>query len=142
MTAPEAESLMEETDTAQPANFALQVALADLWRSWGIVPDAIVGHSAGEVASVYLSGALSWEDAIRVIYHRSRIQQQTTGQGKLAAVGLSLEEAQRALEGFQDRVSIAAINSPSAVTLVGEAEALEAVVAPLQARGSSCASCG
>ncbi|HEX2324051.1 MAG TPA: type I polyketide synthase, partial [Chloroflexota bacterium] len=135
MTAPEAESLMEETDTAQPANFALQVALADLWRSWGVVPDAIVGHSAGEVASVYLSGALSWEDAIRVIYHRSRIQQQTTGQGKLAAVGLSLEEAQRALEGFQDRVSVAAINSPSAVTLVGEAEALEAVVAPLQARG-------
>jgi acyl transferase domain-containing protein len=135
MTAAESASRMDETDTAQPANFALQVGLAALWRSWGIVPDAVVGHSAGEVAAAYVAGALSWEDAVRVIFHRSRLQQQTTGLGRLAAVGLPVEEAQRALQGYEGLVSVAAVNSPGAVTLAGEGSALEAVVQPLQARG-------
>lgn len=69
----EEQSLLEETEFAQPAIFALQVGLTALWKSWGIKPDAIVGHSAGEVAAAYASGALSIEQAVRVIYHRSRI---------------------------------------------------------------------
>lgn len=138
MLADETASRMHETQIAQPANFALQVALADLWKSWGIVPDAIVGHSAGEAAAFYAAGVLSLEAAVRVIYQRSRLQHRTTGQGKLVAVGVSLAEAQRLVAGHADRVSIAAINSPSAVTLGGDPDALDAIVAPLQAQQIFC----
>lgn len=134
----ENESRMSETEVAQPANFVIQVALTEVWRSWGIQPDAIVGHSAGEVAAAYAAGALSLEEAVRVIYHRSRLQQLTTGQGKLAAVGLSEDEAKLAIGPLADRVSIAAINSPDAVTLVGEEEALKSVTDKLEAQGVFC----
>ncbi|REK71362.1 SDR family NAD(P)-dependent oxidoreductase [Paenibacillus paeoniae] len=138
MMAKEPESRMGETEVAQPANFAIQVALAELWRSWGIVPEAIVGHSAGEVAAAYIAGAMSLEEAARVIYHRSRLQQKTTGQGKMAAIGLSLEEAERRLARTEGAVSIAAINSPSAVTLVGEPEALRTLTDKLESEGIFC----
>jgi acyl transferase domain-containing protein/aryl carrier-like protein len=138
MLADEGQSRMGDTELAQPANFALQVGLAELWRSWGIEPDAIVGHSAGEVAAAYVAGAMSLPEAVRVIYHRSRLQQTTTGQGKLVAVGLPLEEAKGLLKGSEDRVSVAAINSPHAVTLVGDPEALENIVQRLQANDVFC----
>lgn len=131
----ESESRMEETEVSQPANFAIQVALAELWHSWGIQPDAIVGHSAGEVAAAYIAGAMSFEEAVRVIYHRSRLQQKTTGQGKLVAVGLPLEEAKELINDYQDQVSIAAINSPSAVTLVGDPKTLQLLTQTLEEKG-------
>jgi acyl transferase domain-containing protein/aryl carrier-like protein len=127
LRATEEESRISETEVGGPTNFAIQVALAELWRSWGIQPDAVVGHSVGEVASYYLAGALSLEDAICVIYHRSRLQQRTTGLGRMLAVGMTTETLNQAIHerGVEDRVSIAAINSPSSVTLVGDAEILE-----------------
>lgn len=131
----EASSRMEETEVAQPANFFVQVGLTEWWRSMGIVPDAIVGHSAGEAAAAYAAGVMSLSEAVRVIYQRSRLQQLTTGQGKLAAVGLSEAEVRTRLVGLEDRVSFAAINSPSSVTLVGDPDALEDVVAPLREAG-------
>ena len=127
MLADEASSRMAETAVAQLANFALQVALVALWRTWGIEPSAVVGHSTGEVAAAYVAGALTWGDAVRVVFHRSRLQQQTTGQGQMMAVELPLEDAWRLLEGNEERISIAAINSPTAVTLVGDSQALEEV---------------
>jgi acyl transferase domain-containing protein len=132
LTSSEASSRMEETEVAQPANFAIQVALAELWRSWGIQPDAIIGHSTGEVAAHYLAGALSLEDAVRVIYHRSRLQQTTSGSGRMLAVGMTSETLNQAVHDAGGRVSIAAINSPSAVTLVGEASVLEDVARQLE----------
>jgi len=135
LLANEAESRMEETEVAQPANFAIQVALAELWRSWGIVPDAIVGHSAGEAAAQYLAGALSFEEAIRVIYHRSRLQQRTSGQGRMLAVGMTPETLNQAVNDAGEGVSIAAINSPSAVTVVGEAAVLESMASQLETFG-------
>lgn len=128
-------SRMEETEISQPANFIIQVALTALWASWGIRPAAIVGHSAGEAAAVLAAGAMNLDDACRVIYHRSRLQQTTTGQGKLVAVGLSLAEAREAMRGCEDKVSIAAVNSPGAVTLVGDEASLDIVVRPLEQRG-------
>lgn len=125
MQADEEHSRISETQIAQPASFALQVGLAELLRSWGITPDAIIGHSAGEVAAAYCAGVYSLEDAITIIYHRSRLQHKTTGQGKLLAVGLSLNDAKTALKGFEDNISIAAVNSPHAVTIVGEREILD-----------------
>ncbi|MEW9701474.1 SDR family oxidoreductase [Paenibacillus sp. SI8] len=138
MMANEAESRMEETAIAQPANFLLQVGLAALWRSWGICPTAIVGHSAGEVAAAYEAGAMSLEDAVRVIYHRSRLQQKTTGQGRLVAIGLPLHEVLPILETYSDRVSLAAINSPNSVALAGETAVLEEIEAYYKELGIFC----
>jgi acyl transferase domain-containing protein/acyl carrier protein len=135
LMADESQSRMAETEVAQPANFALQIGLAELWRSWGIHPDAVVGHSAGEAAAAYVSGALSWDDAIAVVYHRSRLQQLTSGQGRMLAVGLSLEAALEALVGYEDRVSVAAVNGPTAVALVGDAATLEIIASRLEQDG-------
>lgn len=126
----ETSSRMGETDVAQPANFAIQVALAEQLGQFGIHPDAVVGHSAGEVAAHYLAGLLSFEQAVHVIYHRSRLQQRTRGLGRMLAVGLDAESLMQALDEktrdeFGHRVSIAAINSPSAVTIAGDAEVLD-----------------
>lgn len=132
MNKDEAESRMIETEVSQPANFLLQVALTALWRSYGIVPDAIIGHSAGEVAAAYEAGAMTLDEAVRLIYHRSRLQQKTTGMGRLVAIGLPMEQVKQAMVGYEDRVSFAAINSPSSVTLVGDPQALEKIVEPLQ----------
>ncbi|MBV9689307.1 MAG: type I polyketide synthase [Ktedonobacteraceae bacterium] len=132
LTTAETDSRMQETEVAQPTNFALQVALAELWRSWGTQPDAVVGHSAGEIAAHYLAGALSFEDAVCVIYHRSRLQQRTSGSGCMLAVGMTPETLNQAIHDVGDHVSIAAINSPSAVTLVGDAPVLEDMARQLE----------
>lgn len=125
LLADEAASRIEETEVAQPANAMLQLGLAALWRAWGIVPEVIVGHSVGEIAAAHVAGILSLEDTMKVAFHRSRLQQQATGKGRMMAVGLSADEARRLLNGYEDRVSIGAINSPSSVTLSGDAQALE-----------------
>ncbi|MBO0801398.1 MAG: acyltransferase domain-containing protein, partial [Blastocatellia bacterium] len=138
LLADESRSRMSEAEVAQPANFALQVALAALWRSWGIEPDAIIGHSAGEVAAIHVAGVMNLEEAVRVIFHRSRLQQRATGKGKMAAVGLSLAEAERAIEGYEDRVSLAAINSPMSVTLSGDADAIEEIARTLELKEVFC----
>ena len=121
----EEDSRMTITEIAQPANFVIQVALAKLWEKWGVKPDAVIGHSVGEVSAAYLSGALSLEDGILVIYHRSRLQQATANNdGAMLAVGLSEENALELISDCDD-VSIAAINSGEAVTLSGNEESLK-----------------
>ena len=129
------QSRLAQTAIAQPALFALQVGLAALWRSWGIVPDAVVGHSVGEVAAAQISGVLSLDDAIRVVFHRGRLMQQATGQGKMAAVELAWEEAERVLVGYEERLALAALNSPTSVVLSGDEAALTEVLHTLAQRG-------
>ncbi|MBC2601357.1 type I polyketide synthase [Puniceicoccus vermicola] len=131
MLASEADSRMTRTEVAQPANFVLQVALARLWQSWGIEPSAIVGHSVGEVSAAYLSGVHTLEEAVAVSYHRSRLQQQEAGKGKMLAVGLSEEGVAPYLEGVEG-VSVAAINSFASVTLSGDSEALQSIASRLE----------
>lgn len=135
MLASEEDSRMAETEVAQTANFAIQIGLAELWRSWGIEPDAIVGHSTGEVAAQYLTGALSFEDAVKVNYYRSSLQQRTTGKGKMLAVGMTPETLSMAVNDAGPLVSVAAINSPSAVTLAGDAGILESMASQLETFG-------
>ncbi len=122
-------SRMAETEFAQPANFAIQVALAEQLGHFGIAPDAVIGHSAGEVAAHHLAGLLTFEQAIEVIYHRSRLQQRTSGQGRMLAVGLDAEALMQTISGtvldeFGRRVSVAAINSPSSITVAGDGDLL------------------
>ena len=133
MLADSSDARMGETRISQPANFALQVGLSALLESWGISPGYIVGHSTGEVAAAYVSGMLSLEDAVRVIFYRSSLQQRMTGTGKMAAVGLPEEYARAKIADWADRVGIAAVNSPRSVTLSGEAAALKEVQDVLEA---------
>ncbi|MFV8781301.1 SDR family NAD(P)-dependent oxidoreductase [Microbulbifer sp. SA54] len=123
------------TFIAQPAIFACQYALAELMASWGIKPDAVVGHSAGEVAAAYVAGALSFDDAIKVIYHRSSLQHTTEGLGKMLAVALTEDELKPLLAGIEDRVSIAAINSDDALTLAGDEGELAKIAEKLDEEG-------
>ncbi len=134
LAADESQSRLDQTEIAQPAIFALQVGLAALWRSWGIVPDAVVGHSVGEVAAAHVSGALNLEDALTVIYHRGRLMERATGKGKMASVELPLAEAESVLQNHTDRLAIAAINGPTTTVLSGESAALEEVLQSLQQR--------
>jgi acyl transferase domain-containing protein/acyl carrier protein len=133
-----ARSRLNEVDIIQPALFAMQVALAALWRSWGIEPQAVVGHSLGEVAAVYVAGALSLDDAVRVVCHRSRLFTRTIGQGAMAAVELSVEDARGVLVGCEDRVSIAASNGPTSTVLSGDPAALATVLDELRRRDVFC----
>ena len=130
----EASSRMDQTEVAQPALFAIQTALAALWRTWGVVPDGLIGHSVGEVAAAHLSGILSLENAVKVIYHRSRLMQQATGLGKMAAVDLPLEDLREITKGLEDQLSIGAHNSHTSHVLSGKEEAIDAVLAKLAER--------
>ena len=99
LAADEKSSRLNRVDVIQPTIFAMQVSLATLWRSFGVEPDAVVGQSLGEIAAACVAGALSLEDAASVICRRSQLVKGTTGKGAMAVVGLSLEEARRALSG-------------------------------------------
>lgn len=128
---PEEVSRVKETNIAQTANFVVQVGLTKLMEHYGITPDAVVGHSVGEVTSLYISGALTLEDALTVSYHRSRLQHTTEGKGSMLAVGLSEADVMEHLNGYDD-VSIAAINSNKAVTLAGEDASLQELLAKFE----------
>lgn len=137
MTASDSASRMTEYEVAQPANFLLQVCLAKLLQSWGIVPDCVVGHSAGEVAAAHIAGALSLEDSVTLIYHRSNLQQRASGQGRIVAIGITPKEMHELVDS-SDHISIAAINSPRLVALSGNQESLERLVSPLRKKGVFC----
>ncbi|MFB7618778.1 amino acid adenylation domain-containing protein [Kitasatospora sp. NPDC056181] len=133
LAADETHSRMAETWLAQPANFAVQVGLAALWRSRGVRPDAVVGHSTGEVAAFYEAGVYDLADAVKVVVHRSRLQQRLAGTGGMLAVALPEAEAVRRLRPYGDAVSVAAVNSPASLTLAGDATALAELAAALTA---------
>ncbi len=135
LNAPEATSRLGETEIAQPAIFALQVALAALWKSWGFEPAGVVGHSVGEIAALHVAGALDLDTAVRIVYHRARIMQRATGQGAMAAVTLSEAEAEPLVRRFGDTLSVGAVNSPRGVVLSGARGALDQALADLESRG-------
>ncbi|AAK81287.1 acyl transferase domain-containing protein/acyl carrier protein [Clostridium acetobutylicum] len=127
LMASEDKSKLGETLYAQPANFALQIALTEVWKSLGVIPSAIVGHSVGEVAAAFEAGIFSFEDAMKVIIERSRWINETEGKGTMLAAGISEEEAKSLLEKYKQGMSIAVINSSKSVTLSGKREVLESI---------------
>ena len=131
-------SRLHEIHVVQPTLFAVEVALAALWQSWGIQPDAVVGHSMGEVAAACVAGALTIEDAARVISLRSQLLRRVSGKGGMAAVELSLEDTARAIAGYETRLSIAVSNSPSSTVISGDVDAIDEVLASLQSRDVFC----
>jgi acyl transferase domain-containing protein/NADPH:quinone reductase-like Zn-dependent oxidoreductase/acyl carrier protein len=125
-------------DVIQPMLFTLQVGLAGLWRSWGVVPDAVIGHSMGEVAAAHIAGALTLEDAALIAVVRSRMLRKVgaTG-GGMAIVGRSYAAA-RSLVGDEPDVSIAASNGPESTVLTGALEPLRRIVERLSRADEFC----
>lgn len=132
------DSRMQETSIAQPCLFALQVALAAVWESKGIVPAVVVGHSVGEIAAAYLSGSLRFSDACLVAIHRGRTMDAASSKGAMIAVGLSVEEAKVWIQDVADRVSIAAVNGPTSLTVSGCAESIGDLRQRLDQAGIFC----
>ena len=131
-------SWLEHIDKLQPVLFTVQVALAALWQAWAGPPDAVVGHSLGEVAAAHVAGILTLDDAAQVICHRSRLLRRVAGQGAMAVVGLSAADAEAAIADYADRVSVAVINSNQSTVISGEPGAVDAVLATLEARNVFC----
>jgi acyl transferase domain-containing protein/acyl carrier protein len=130
----EAQTRVNETYVAQPAIFAIQTALCRLWESWGIRADAVLGHSLGEVAAAHYAGVLTLKDAVALIYHRSRLQQLTAGEGRMLAVSMPVADIEPIVAEFGGAISIAAYNSPESVTLSGDTDALQKAADRLTAR--------
>lgn len=138
LCSPDIAAYLEQIDFVQPALFAMQVALAELWRSWGIEPAGVIGHSMGEVAAAHIAGVLSLEAAAQVICLRSQLMKTVSGKGAMYSVDLSYDDALASIQGYEDRISIAVSNSPRSTVLSGEPAALEEVVAALRSRDILC----
>ncbi|GAA2124628.1 type I polyketide synthase [Actinomadura napierensis] len=121
---------LDRVDVVQPALFAVMVSLARLWESAGVRPAAVVGHSQGEIAAACVSGALSLDDAAKVVSLRSRALRKVAGSGGMASVPLPADEID-----LPARVWTAAVNGPSATVVAGDADALDDLVARLQGEG-------
>ncbi|MDX2695320.1 beta-ketoacyl synthase N-terminal-like domain-containing protein, partial [Streptomyces ipomoeae] len=124
---------LDHSDVVQPTLFAVMVALTELWRSHGIEPDAVTGHSLGEIPAAAVAGGLTLRDAARVTVAWCKEQQKLNGRGYMAAVALSADETERRLEGRRDRLCIAAINGPKSVVVSGETDAITELVTELRA---------
>ncbi len=122
-------NLLDQTAYTQPALFALEYALAELWQSWGIKPSVVLGHSVGEYVAACVAGMMSLEDGLKLIAARGRLMQALPGeQGAMAAIFAEEEKVAAALAGYEDRVSIAALNDPNNIVISGEKSAVEEIV--------------
>ncbi|MFI7195819.1 SDR family NAD(P)-dependent oxidoreductase [Nocardia nova] len=129
---------LERTTFAQPALFATGVAAARLWQSWGMRPDAVIGHSVGEITAACVAGVLSLPDAARVVAARARLMGELPAGGAMAALNVPEDEAAQAISEIGDAaLSLAAVNAPRSVVVSGPEPAVAAVVARMRAAGRS-----
>ncbi|TDC63699.1 type I polyketide synthase, partial [Streptomyces hainanensis] len=115
----------ERVDVVQPALFAIMVSLSALWRAHGVMPAAVVGHSQGEIAAAHVAGALSLDDAARIVALRGQALRSVSGLGGMLTVGLDHAETERRLVRWADRLAIGAVNGPRSTVVSGELTALE-----------------
>ncbi|QNP68030.1 SDR family NAD(P)-dependent oxidoreductase [Streptomyces roseirectus] len=116
---------LERVDVVQPVLWAVMVSLAELWRSYGVEPAAVVGHSQGEIAAAVVAGALSLADGARVVALRSRAILALSGKGGMVSVQLPAERVREELRRWDGRIDLAAVNGPAAVVVAGEVAALD-----------------
>ncbi|WP_161966666.1 type I polyketide synthase [Streptomyces hygroscopicus] len=125
----------DRSDVLQPVLFAVMVSLAAVWRSLGVEPEAVVGHSQGEVAAAYVCGALSLEDAAKVVAERGKAVRKLAGTGKMASVPLPVDRVREDLAAYGADLGVAGINSPARTVVAGTAAAVDALVAAYEAGG-------
>ena len=128
-------SPINETAYTQPALFALEYALAELWRSWGITPSAVLGHSVGEYVAACVAGVLSLEEGLQLVATRGRLMQDLAQEGAMAAVMADVTRVARALVPYAAEVSIAAVNGPENIVISGRRQALQTITRALEADG-------
>ena len=130
-------SQMSRTEIGQPSIFAMQVALAALWKSWGVQPSAVIGHSVGEIAAACIADIVSLEEAARIVALRARFMESCgRGEGTMLAVGLPEEEALALIARHDRTVTISAFNGPRSITLSGPRVSLEAMAGELESQGA------
>jgi len=127
--------IIDETAYTQPALFALEYALFQLWKSWGLEPDFVMGHSVGEYVAACVAGVFSLEDGLKLIAHRGRLMQALPESGEMVSVMASIEQTVTLIRPYAQEVSIAAINGPESVVISGRSEAINALVTKLSASG-------
>ncbi|WSN08774.1 SDR family NAD(P)-dependent oxidoreductase [Micromonospora sp. NBC_01699] len=125
----------DRVDVVQPALFAVMVSLASVWRSLGVEPDAVVGHSQGEIAAAVVAGGLSLADGAKIVALRSRALAALAGSGGMASVPLPAADLTDRLRAWSGRLGVAAVNAPSSTVLAGDAAAIEQIVGELVADG-------
>ncbi|MFG1954457.1 type I polyketide synthase [Micromonospora sp. NPDC048830] len=123
---------IDETEYAQPTLFAIQCALAETWRSWGVEPDAVLGHSLGEYAAAWVAGVFDLETGARLIVERGRLTRTLPPTGMMAACSASAEDVAAILGDHAGRVAIAAVNGPEHTVISGEKAAVQAVLERLE----------
>ncbi len=131
-------SKLQHTEYAQPAIFAVEIALARLWMSWGVTPQLIIGHSAGEIAAACASGILDLREAVRVVVLRGRLMESATGFGKMATIHLPASTVAERIQSLGDEVSIAAINSPKSTVIAGSPVVVERLITEWMNKGVGC----
>ncbi|WP_406403276.1 type I polyketide synthase [Streptomyces uncialis] len=127
--------VLARVDVVQPALWAVMVSLAEVWRSFGVVPDAVVGHSQGEIAAAVVAGGLSLEDGARVVALRSRAVGALAGRGGMASVPLPVDEVRERIASWDGGLSVAAVNGPSSTVVSGDADAVAELVEQLVQEG-------
>ena len=126
---------LEQTAHLQPALFALEVALAALWKSWGVTPSIVTGHSLGEFSAACVAGVFDAAAGARLVAMRGRLMQSVGGHGRMAAVMADEETVRRAIASRAHAIDIAAINGPTQIVISGFAREIEAVASELSGRG-------
>ncbi|MEM8530663.1 MAG: amino acid adenylation domain-containing protein [Chloroflexota bacterium] len=132
---PDEDGQLHETIYTQPALFAIEYALAELWKSWGITPDVVMGHSVGEYVAACMAGVFSLEEGLRLVAHRARLMQSLPQDGQMVTVFSSVEKVAPYISSYTDCIAIAAVNSPENVVLSGARSTLQKVIQKLQENG-------
>ena len=128
-------ALLNDTRYTQPALFAVEYALAQVWLSWGVKPAAVMGHSVGEYVAACIAGVFSLEDGLKLIAARGRLMGGLPAGGGMAALLATREQVEAAIAPYADQVSIAAVNGPDNFVISGATTALDAIISQLQAQG-------
>ncbi|AOS63983.1 type I polyketide synthase [Actinoalloteichus hymeniacidonis] len=129
------ETALNRVDVVQPVLWAVMVSLAEVWRAHGVSPEAVVGHSQGEIAAACVIGALTVADAARVVALRASALVRLAGTGGMVSVSANRETVMAALSQWADRLSVAAVNGPNSTVVSGESEALDEFLADCEVRG-------
>lgn len=131
------ESALDDTGYAQPALFAIEYALCELWRSWGVKPRAVMGHSVGELGAAVAAGVMSVEDGLKLIAARGQLMQALPRGGAMCQIAVDEARALEEIAGYEGKVSIAGINGPTDVVISGDEDAVNAIATKLDGEGLS-----